>query len=279
MRILKNYIEKSLKKSVINITSISSGVSTTYKVLLKNNLKVFVKYQNTPNDLLIKEAKELQLLAKFVDTPEILFVDNNILILSYLDISGSVNQVELAQALAKLHNKIMPYFGFLFDNKIGITPQYNAVGKNITNWRVFYWHYRLVKQIDLAYKNKLITDYEHTKLLSIKDTLPEMIPNYIKPVLLHGDLWYGNIISVDTKPYFIDTACYYGHNEVDLALTYMFGGFDTIFYNTYYAIHNKQGDFELRKPLYMLYHYLNHLNIFGSGYLSGVNSCLNKIIK
>ena len=47
-----------------------------------------------------------------------------------------------------------------------------------------------------------------------------------KPVILHGDLWSGNV-GLDSKtrsPVIFDPACYYGHNEADLGITHMFGG-------------------------------------------------------
>lgn len=36
----------------------------------------------------------------------------------------------------------------------------------------------------------------------------------MKPSVLHGDLWSGNIGSVNGKPCIFDPAVYYGHHEV-----------------------------------------------------------------
>ncbi len=272
MQIVKKHIQKTLNKPVKSISPISTGVNLSFRAVLLDDSEVFVKYQTKVNDWFIKEAKELKLLGRFVATPDVLFADDNILILSWLKLSNTiVNQSKLAQSLARLHQQIMPYFGFEFDNKIGSVKQCNAVGKNITNWADFYWQYRLLYQIELAYKKALISNNNYQKLLTIKNKLPKLITIDIKPVLLHGDLWSGNILSANNEPYFIDSACYYGHSEADLALSYMFGSFDNEFYQAYNNIHPKQDGFELRKPLYMLYHYLNHLNIFGNSYLANVN--------
>jgi len=100
----------------------------------------------------------------------------------------------------------------------------------------------------------------------------------IKPSLLHGDLWSGNVICGINGPVFIDTSCYYGHSEADLALTYMFGGFSNDFYRSYEVYNPLESGYKQRKPIYMLYHYLNHLNIFGRSYHSGVLSCTNQIL-
>ena len=41
-------------------------------------------------------------------------------------------------------------------------------------------------------------------------------PVVIQPVLLHGDLWSGNISqSEDGDPVIFDPASYYGHNEAE----------------------------------------------------------------
>src|SRR5690606_6802569 len=87
------------------------------------------------------------------------------------------------------------------------------------------------------------------------------------PSLLHGDLWSGNFM-VGSKgvPVLIDPAVYYGHREAELAMTHLFGGFDPTFYEAYKAEWPLKSGYEQREAVYTLYHVLNHLNIFGSGY-------------
>ena len=65
----------------------------------------------------------------------------------------------------------------------------------------------------------------------------------------------------------IDPAVYYGDREVDLAMTEMFGGFTASFYRAYDAVLPRSQDYPHKKVIYNLYHYLNHYNLFGSGYL------------
>ena len=55
-----------------------------------------------------------------------------------------------------------------------------------------------------------------------------------------------------------DPASFYGHHEFDLAITRMFGGFHKEFYEKYHQIIPRESGFEERKPLYELFHYLNH---------------------
>ena len=132
--------------------------------------------------------------------------------------------------------------------------------------------------IDTAIKSKLLDQALYEQLLSIESKLSRYIDNTNKPSLLHGDLWSGNVINGKDNPYFIDSACYFGHREIDFALIHMFGGFNDDFFNAYNENYQLEEGFEQRKPIYMLYHYLNHLNIFGKGYYSGVENCTSYIL-
>ena len=51
-------------------------------------------------------------------------------------------------------------------------------------------------------------------------------------------------------------------------MTKLFGGFDREFYHAYNEAYPLKEDWEYRENIYKLYHILNHLNLFGSGYLS-----------
>jgi len=97
------------------------------------------------------------------------------------------------------------------------------------------------------------------------------------PCLLHGDLWAGNFICDENgNAVLIDPAVYYGHREADLAMTKVFGGFSREFYESYQAEYPLRPGWEYRERLYRLYHILNHLNLFGRGYLHEAESLLNK---
>ncbi|KAG1828137.1 Fructosamine/Ketosamine-3-kinase [Suillus variegatus] len=96
-------------------------------------------------------------------------------------------------------------------------------------------------------------------------------PLEIQPVLLHGDLWSGNagIDSLSDQPVIFDPSSYFGHNEADLAIARIFGGFPHSFFEKYHEYLPKTepvDQYELRADLYELYHYLNHTVLFGSSY-------------
>ncbi|KAI7748621.1 hypothetical protein M8C21_012421 [Ambrosia artemisiifolia] len=101
----------------------------------------------------------------------------------------------------------------------------------------------------------------------------------IEPCLLHGDLWSGNISSdKNGEPVILDPACYYGHNEAEFGMSWC-AGFGGSFYNAYFEVMPKQPGFEKRRDLYLLYHYLNHYNLFGSGYRSSAMSIIDDYIR
>ena len=84
------------------------------------------------------------------------------------------------------------------------------------------------------------------------------------------------LIDQNGKPWLIDPAVYYGHREADLAMTSLFGGFSKTFYSAYESAFPLVPGYPEREPLYQLYHLLNHLNLFGTGYYRQVISILKR---
>jgi len=96
---------------------------------------------------------------------------------------------------------------------------------------------------------------------------------------VHGDLWGGNVAADEQgNPVIYDPACYFGDRETDLAMTELFGGFSPTFYQAYQAVYPLDPGYTRRKTLYNLYHILNHLNLFGPGYLHQAENMLDKLL-
>ena len=73
--------------------------------------------------------------------------------------------------------------------------------------------------------------------------------------------------------------CYFGDRESDFAMAELFGGFPTSFHAAYRAAWPLDSGYETRKPLYNLYHVLNHFNLFGGAYLGQAQRMTEQLLK
>jgi fructosamine-3-kinase len=196
-----------------------------------------------------------------VRVPRILDHGADFVLLEQLDLKKSGDWPALAQMLAKLHRTTGPRFGWHRDNWIGATPQINQWQDD---WATFFLECRLQPQLALARKNGYPIEFSSNLL---KNHNPA-------PSLLHGDLWSGNAGFIGEGPVIFDPAVYYGDREADIAMSELFGGFPREFYAAYRKAYPLDAGYEQRKHLYNLYHLLNHLNIFGAGYLAQIERTL-----
>ena len=170
----------------------------------------------------------------------------------------------LGRQLATLHRHTEKRHGWHRDNTIGPTPQHNPW---TGDWMEFFREHRLRFQLDLAARNGYSGELQ-TLGLTLADRLEGLFGDYRpQPSLCHGDLWSGNWGVADGVPVIFDPAVYYGDRESDIAMTMLFGGFGRAFYRAYEESWPMAKGHEQRLKLYQLYHVLNHLNLFGSGYL------------
>jgi protein-ribulosamine 3-kinase len=183
--------------------------------------------------------------------------------LELLELKKAGDWGALARMLAGVHRVTGPRFGWHRDNYIGATPQANGF---YDDWAEFWNERRLKPQLALAIKNGFAVE-AHDVIRLIENHKPQ-------PSLLHGDLWSGNAGFTAQGPVVYDPAVYYGDREADLAMTELFGGFPREFYSAYGAAYPLAEGYETRKHLYNLYHLLNHLNLFGAGYLRQVEAAL-----
>jgi fructosamine-3-kinase len=175
--------------------------------------------------------------------------------------------------LALLHNQTNPQFGFHHDNYIGSTTQPNPWTED---GYAFFAQQRLLFQARLANERGLLHRSDVLRTEKMANRLRELVP--AQPAsLIHGDLWSGNAISDSRgEPAVIDPAAHYGWAEAELAMTALFGSFPGAFYHAYQEVRALEPGFADRYPVYNLYHLLNHLNLFGVGYLGQVQFILNK---
>ena len=187
------------------------------------------------------------------------------LVLEYLDLGGRQDFAALGRMLASAHRKPGARFGWRRDNYIGATPQQNSWSED---WTDFWMERRLRPQVELARGNGFSLTVPSSKVLEGHQPVAS---------LLHGDLWSGNAGFTTEGPVVFDPAVYYGDREADLAMTELFGGFSREFYRAYDEAWPLDEGYERRKPMYNLYHLLNHLNLFGAGYLGQVEATLSRL--
>ena len=178
--------------------------------------------------------------------------------------------------LAAMHQadtrKTVKGFGFPEDNFIGAGVQENTPEDS---WVIFFRDHRLVPQFQKA--ESCFDSTERKRISRLLDRLDQYLPEPESPSLLHGDLWSGNYITGnDGEAWLIDPAVYVGHGEADLAMTELFGGFPQRFYGAYNECNPIDPGYRERRDLYNLYHLLNHLNLFGGGYLGSVQNVLRR---
>jgi len=189
--------------------------------------------------------------------------------------AGSSGQALAGERLAAMHRHTAERFGWHRDNTIGATHQPNDWRDD---WIDFWREQRLGFQLELAARHGYGGQLQRSgeQLLARFHVLLEHAP---EPSLLHGDLWGGNI-SFDSKgePVIFDPAVYYGDREADLAMTELFGGFGSDFYAAYRDAWPLDAGYPVRKTLYKLYHILNHLNLFGSGYGGQAQGMIDRLL-
>lgn len=227
-------------------------------------------------EALLCEAEGLDCLAKAlaeagvtgIGVPEVYRVDETELEMTAIQASSGSERGQriLGDGLARLHELRQARFGWGRDNFIGLSPQPN---RWCQSWGEFFVRDRLGYQVSRIRNPGMRSRFE-AMLAQQGDAVARWLDRHCAhPSLLHGDLWSGNVLFDGDQPWLIDPAIYCGDREADLAMTEMFGGFDRAFYQAYDRRYPRTPVYERKRDLYNLYHYLNHYNLFGGGYLGG----------
>ncbi|MDY6938227.1 MAG: fructosamine kinase family protein [Cyanobacteriota bacterium] len=203
--------------------------------------------------------------------------DSAYIVLEWLDLNGrGGNQAweKMGRQLARMHRQgTRLQFGWDRNNTIGSTPQMNP---DTADWAEFFGEHRIGYQLKLAARKGMHFNGSDRLLEKIPELLAGHTP---QPSLVHGDLWGGNAgVTATGEPVIFDPATYYGDRETDLAMTELFGGFSAGFYRGYNAEWPLDDGYERRKPLYNLYHVLNHFNLFGGGYAGQAQRTIDRLV-
>jgi len=280
---IENEINNKLnRKLVFKWQSIRGGsINSTYKISAEM-FNFFIKTNDT--SVFENGFKEEVLVLQFLKnhgsiTPKIIiegvFNKKIYLVLSWIDSAFETDKFwqNFAIQLANLHQNKSEKFGLIYSNFMGQLIQKNTF---FNDFSTFFIENRLKPQIKLALNKGLLESKELKQFENLYKKIDTLIPKE-KPCAVHGDLWSGNYISAsNNKAVFIDPAVYYGHREIDLAMSLLFGGFSKEFYKTYTEVYPLEKDFKFRKDIYNLYPLLIHLNLFGKSYLRSVKTIVSK---
>jgi fructosamine-3-kinase len=273
------WLEEQNHGQITSAESVGGGcINNGARLRTDGGSSFFIKQNNrAPDDMFQREAEGLKAL-KIKNGPRVptpLLFGKKYLLLEDLKPIRPIGDywAIYGRKLANLHNQINADFGFDHDNYIGSTPQINKWTKD---GHEFFSDHRLTFQADLAEQGGYLEKQDCKGIEQVIRKLPDLIPT--QPAsLLHGDLWSGNAITDgEGNPAMIDPAAHYGWAEAELGMTKLFGGFPQEFYRSYNEERPLPGGWKERLSIYNLYHLLNHVNLFGFGYLGQVRAIIRR---
>jgi fructosamine-3-kinase len=279
---LEDRIEESLELRPERITPLHGGdIGEVYRVDFRGKDSIVAKVASRGSGTLDIEAMMLRYLAKNSDlpVPEVLHSESTLLLMTFIEGTSHLDdaaQAHAAELLAALHQIRADQFGFEQDTLIGSLHQPNPWTQS---WLVFFRDHRLFYMAREAVREGALPTSILARLERFCANLDQWLYEPEHPALLHGDMWTTNILASNGRiTGFLDPAVYYGHPEIELAFSTLFGTFGKPFFRRYRELHTlPPGFMELRRDLYNLYPLLVHVRLFGGMYVSSVDRILRAI--
>lgn len=278
---IRSDILEKLRITPKTINAVHGGDINEAFCITTETQQFFLKINKTQanTDMLAKEANGLNKLRAHIQlkVPQVLQTGlvgkHQFLLLEWLDKVPPLKEsyYRFGSAIAQLHREHQPYFGFEENNYIANLHQVNTL---FNNWPEFYTNCRILPLIKNLADSGRLTSKDIVQAekfcVAVKNIFPEE-----NPALLHGDLWSGNYISTSEQEFAIfDPAVYYGHREMDMAMTKLFGGFPIEFYRGYNDVYPLEKEWPERLRYAQLYPLLVHAILFGGHYIGNVRAIL-----
>ncbi|MEW1890414.1 fructosamine kinase family protein [Streptomyces sp. NPDC085659] len=223
---------------------------------------VFAKaFAESPSDdVFAAEAEGLTVLREVggITTPEVVFADRDVLVLSALHPRPATESFweQLAHVLAHLHTATRhPRFGWHRDNWLGRRRQVNAWADDGFE---FFARYRLLRWLGERRVEEALDAADRAALERLCDRLPDLLPP-APACLTHGDLWTMNVMATaEGRPALIDPAVSYLWAEVDLAHLWTTSPppESHVFFEVYAELTGLDRDWRARMPILQLRQHL-----------------------
>ena len=214
------------------------------------------------------EANGLRWLAEAsaVPVPEVLGVDENLLVIELLPAGGPTRDAvgAFGAGLARMHAAGAPSFGAPWPGYIASLPLVNTPG---TEWGSWYAEHRLVPYLRMAHDHGTLSGADVSLVETVAGRIEDLAGPPEPPSRIHGDLWSGNVLWSGGRGWLIDPAAHGGHRETDLAMLALFGAPHLDLAMRAYAEAAPLADgYQRRVPLHQLHPLLVHVCLFGGSY-------------
>ena len=261
--------ETLLGTPVVATTPVAGGdICTATRLKLSNGSNALVKTRpHPPADFFPTEARGLTWLAEArgVPTPEVLAVEDDCLILAWVEESRPTGDAADAfgRALAATHAAGSADFGGAAEGYIGTLPLPN---RTAPTWPEFYATRRVLPYLKLARDRGGISPADADAVDRVVRRIVDLAGPDEPPARLHGDLWSGNLVWTSGAVWLVDPAAHGGHRETDLAMLALFGCPQLPRVLDAYQEATPLADgWEDRVPLHQLFPLLVHACLFGRG--------------
>lgn len=227
--------------------------------------------KRTPYDADL-EAEGLQALAAAgAPVPTVRHVAAHLLVMDH--VSGAGDLAALGATLASVHDPdrtpaATDGFGWHRDNLLGTVTQVNTP---TADWPTFFVRCRIEPHLDAP---ALPTPVVARLRRACEGPLPTLLDHDVRPSLVHGDLWPGNVVD---GTWLVDPAVHRADAEVDLAAAALFGGLPDAFEAGYRAVRPLDDGWARRRSVLQLPHLLAHVVMFGASWVGAVTSRLDTL--
>jgi fructosamine-3-kinase len=274
---------------VVAVPVTGGSICDSYRARLADGRVVFAKTLDDPPvaefdgaRLLPTEADGLTWLAAAggVPTPAVLGVDDELLVLEWLDqtdpTAGAAER--FGRELAVTHRAGAPGFGHDRSGFLGPLPVPNG---RCATWPEFYAARRLQPLLRLACDARSLDPGAVAAVEKVIGGVAAMAGPAELPHRLHGDLWSGNVLwCTDGRCRLVDPSAYGGHRETDLAMLTLFGlphlSRVVAAYDEAYPLADGWRD---RVGLHQLVPLLVHAALFGGGYGERVADTAGRLVR